>query len=89
MTIDLTQLAGVGAGTDDYSGVPASVRFDSSESRKSFRFVAENDEEDDDGEFVTLGFGPLPADVIAGVPVQSTVTIADTPRRWFRYRRTG
>ena len=81
VTIDLTQLPGAAAGTDDYSGVPASVRFDSSESRKSFRFVAENDKEDDDGEFVTLGFGPLPADVIAGVPVQSTVTIADTPPR--------
>ena len=80
VTIALTQIPGAGVDRRaDYSGVPASVRFDSSESRKSFNFVAAKDEEDDDGERVTLGFGPLPAGVIAGKPVRATVTIADTP----------
>ena len=79
VTIALTQLPGAGVDHKDYSGVPASVRFDSSESRKRFNFVAAKDEEDDDGERVTLGFGLLPAGVIAGNAVRATVTIADTP----------
>ena len=81
VTIALVQVPGLGAGPDDYSGVPASVRFATTETTKLFKFLAARDEEDDDGELVTLGFGSLPAGVIAGSPAQSSVTIADTPAR--------
>jgi opacity protein-like surface antigen len=77
--ITLIHVPGPGAGPDDYSGVPGSVSIDATESTTSFRFVAAADDEDDDGEFVSLSFGPLPPGVTAGAPVQSAVTIADTP----------
>ncbi len=91
VTVAIIQVPGPGVGPDDYSGVPASVRIDSAESKTSFQFVAATDQEEDDREFVTLGFGPLPSGVSAGTPVQSSVTIADTPppvtevpRDWLR-----
>ena len=50
-----------GANSADYSGVPASVTFNSEETSKSFTFTAVDDEIDDDGESVQLAFGTLPS----------------------------
>ena len=61
----------------DYSGVPASVVFNSGETEKSFTFTATDDTVDDDGESVLLGFGALPTDVSTGGTPTSTVTITD------------
>ena len=63
----------------DYSGVPMSVSFASGETEKIISFVATEDTENDDGESLLLGFGPLPlpADVSPGTYSQSTVSITD------------
>ena len=67
-----------GATAADYSGVPGSVTFTSSDTSRTFTFTAEADDDDDDGESVRLSFGSsLPADVTAGTPAASTVSITD------------
>ena len=67
-----------GASDDDYSGVPASVTFNSGNIEKSFTITAVDDAEDDDGESVKLSFGsPLPDGVSAGTTDETTVSITD------------
>ena len=67
-----------GAAAADYSGVPQSVTFDSGDISRTFTFTAEADNVNDDGESVLLTFGAsLPADVTAGTPGTSIVTITD------------
>ena len=66
-----------GASSGDYSGVPASVTFQSGDTEKTFTVSALHDTVDDDGESVRLTFGNLPARVSAGTPSASTVTITD------------
>ena len=77
VTIPITRSNQDGASDADYSGVPASVTFDSGETSKTFTFSATDDTVDDDGESVLLGFGTLPTLVSAGTPATSTVRIAD------------
>ena len=52
-----------GAASADYSGVPASVVFNSGDTEETFVFAATQDTVDDDGEGVRLTFGTLPARV--------------------------
>ena len=66
-----------GASSSDYSGVPTSVTFQSSDIEKSFTFSATQDTVDDDSESVKLGFGTLPARVTAGTTNEATVSITD------------
>ena len=62
----------------DYSGVPTSVTFNTGETSKTFDFAATQDEIDDDGEGVKLGFGTMPDPrVSAGTPDEVTVNITD------------
>ena len=62
----------------DYSGVPPSVKFNSGETSKTFDFEATQDEIDDDGEGVKLGFGTMPDPrVSAGTPDELTLSITD------------
>ena len=61
----------------DYSGVPASVTFDSGETQRSFTFTAIQDSVDDDGESVALNFGALPEAISEGMNSEATVTISD------------
>ena len=62
----------------DYSGVPTSVTFNTGETSKTFDFTATQDEIDDDGEGVKLGFGTMPDPrVSAGTPDEVTVNITD------------
>ena len=76
VTVPLTVTDQDGASPADYSGVPASVTFDSGEVLKTFTFSATQDDVDDDGESVKLTFGtPLPARVSAGTVSESTVNI--------------
>ena len=76
VTVPLTVTDQDGASPADYSGVPASVTFDSGEVLKTFTFSATQDDVDDDGESVKLTFGtPLPARVSAGMGSESTVNI--------------
>ena len=77
VTIPLTTANQGGASSSDYSGVPASVTFQSGDREESFTFTAIQDTDDDDGESVKLGFGTLPARVTAGATNEATVSITD------------
>ena len=75
--IRLTHMPQGGAGSTDYSGVPANLTFNAGETEKSFVFTSAQDMEDDDDESVLLGFGTLPSMVSAGTPATTTVSITD------------
>ena len=77
VTIPITRLNQNGASNADYSGVPASVRFNSGDTSRTFTFSATDDTGDDDGESVRLSLGTLPAGVSAGTPSTSSVSITD------------
>ncbi len=77
VTIPITVLNLGGADSADYSGVPASISFDGTETTKSFTISAADDSIDDDDESLKLAFGPLPATVVAGSPTEATVRIGD------------
>ena len=77
VAIPITTTNQGGASDADYSGVPASLTFNSGETFKTFRFLATQDTVDDDDESVKLGFGTLPARVSSGRPNEATVNIAD------------
>ena len=77
VTIPITAAGQGGTSNDDYSGVPGSVFFGSSETEKSFTFTAAADDENDDGESVALSFGTLPDGVSAGTTATATVNITD------------
>ena len=80
LTIQLTKANQGGAGTADYSGVPASLEFGATDTEQSITFSAADDDVDDDAESVKLGFSsPLPAGVTAVNPSETTVSIADDP----------
>ena len=79
-TLRLTREGQGGAASSDYSGVPASVVFRESDTAKSFTVTAVDDEVDDDGESVVIGFGsPLPAglNLRIGSPSRATVRLVD------------
>lgn len=63
-----------------YSGVPASLTFDTGEIVKTFTFVSTADEDEDD-EIVELAIDAanLPADVHLSEPSTTTITIGDFP----------
>ena len=66
-----------GASAADYSGVPATVTFDTGDTSQPITFAATQDTEDDDGESVLLAFGALPTGVTAGATDETTVSIRD------------
>ena len=76
VVIPLTTTLGGGASAADFS-VPANVTFAAGETSQAFVFAAVDDDVDDDGEGVTVGFGTLPAGVNAGTPATAAVSIAD------------
>ena len=77
VTIPITKLDQGGATSDDYSGVDASVTFESGEREQTITFTATDDTVDDDDESVKLGFGTMPAGVTAGSPAETVVSITD------------
>ena len=81
VVIPITKSEQGGATSDDYSGVPENVTFESGETEKSFTVSATQDMVDDDGtgdgESVQVAFGTLPADVGAGATNETTVAIID------------
>ena len=77
VTIPVTKANQGGATSADYSGVPASVVFDSGDTEKTFSFTAASDSDNDDGESVKLGFGNLPTGVTTGSTNEATVSITD------------
>ncbi len=81
VTIPVVVTHGGGATAADYDGVPPNVVFNSGETRKQFAIAAVDDDVDDDGESVTLGFGTLPERVERGRPMNAAVTIVDNDER--------
>ena len=77
VTIPITKVNEDGASDSDYSGVPASVTFNSGVTEKTFSFTATQDTVDDDGESVSLTFGIRPAGVNEGTTNEATVNITD------------
>ena len=78
VVIPLTATPRDGATAADYAVEPTSVTFDSGEMSQTIDFTATQDDVDDDGESVQLGFGTsLPDRVSAGTPNQATVNITD------------
>ena len=77
VAIPITKTEQDGASSADYSGIPASVVFNSGETSKTITFAAAHDSVDDDGESVKLTFGTLPAQVTAGTTGETVVNITD------------
>ena len=77
ITIPLTATGQDGATDVDYSGVPANVTFNATQTSRTFIFNAAADSIDDDGERVLLGFGRLPTGVSTGTRRTATVSIRD------------
>ena len=75
ITVPLTHIGQGGATSADYSGVPASVEFNSGDTEKTFSFAITDDDVDDDSESVKLGFVNLPAGVSEGAIKESFVSI--------------
>ena len=77
VTIPLTTTLLDGASAADYSGVPASVTFNSGDTQKTFTFSATQDSVQDAGESVRLTFGSLPDGVTAASPAETSFSITD------------
>ena len=78
VTVNLTKTDQGGVTGSDYSGVPESLVFQIGDTEKSFTFTAADDDIDDDGESVALGFGATPDGVTAGTTATVTITDDDT-----------
>ena len=77
VTVPVSATGQNGASADDYSGVPASVTFNSGDTEQTFTVAATQDTVDDDGESVKLIFGTLPTGVSEGTTNTATVSITD------------
>ena len=77
VTIPIVKANQGGASDSDYTGVPASVVFNSGETSKTFTFAATADSVDDDGESVKLTFGTLPDGVTEGTINETAISIND------------
>ena len=77
VTIPLTRTDQGGISAADYTGVPATVTFNTGETSKTFTFSATQDDVDDDDESLKLTFGTLPARVSEGTQDETTISIGD------------
>ncbi len=76
--ISITKSEEDGATSLDYIGVPASLTFGENDTEKTFTFTANDDDINDDGEKVKLGFGSsLPARITEGTTGEATANIID------------
>ncbi len=78
LVIEVTAEAMAGAVPEDWSGAPTTLTFNQGEDEKSFTVVAFDDNVEDSGEKVRLGFKtPLPSGVVLGDPGTAVVTLAN------------
>ena len=77
VTVPIINASQGGASGSDYSGVPANVVFNSSDTEKSFSFSATTDNLEDTGESVKLSFETLPPGVSEGPVNEATVNISN------------
>ena len=90
VTIPLTATGRNGAETDDYSMQPANLTFNPTEIVRTVTITAEDDDIDDDGETVELGFGTLP-DRVSAASIRPTteVSLTDNDTRGVTVRPTA
>ena len=82
VVIRLTHAGADGAAAADYTGVPDALTFTAGGAlRQTFDVTATDDDVDDDGEAVTLGFGALPARVATGATASARVLLDDDDAR--------
>ena len=77
VTIPLSRTNANGTENSDYTGVPPSVTFGTTETSKSFTVNAASDTRDEPNKSVTLGFGTLSTGVTAGTRSTTTVNLED------------
>ena len=77
VTIPLLVTVGGTAIADDYTLSVDAVTFVAGRTTATFTVTAVDDSEDDDGESITIGFGPLPSGVTAGSTASTTVSLVD------------
>ena len=77
-SLPLTAASGTGLTTNDYSGVPASLDFETGDTEKSFVITAVQDDRDENDEKLTLGFGTLLTGLTGGTNTQAVVTMVDS-----------
>ena len=78
VVIPLTHTPQGNTTSTDYSGVPANVTFSTGDMSQTITFTATQDDVDDGGKSVLLGFGmTLPPAVSLGTTTQATVSITD------------
>ena len=75
IVIPITATGMNGATSADWTGVPSNVTFASGDTQKSFIVMAYDDQIEDGGESVEIGFGTLPAGVAKGTPSLATVEL--------------
>ena len=69
-----------GARDADYSIVPTVLMFHDGDTEMTSTFMAEHDTDDDDDEWVEIGFGNLPSWVIRGAVIPVNIVDDDDPR---------
>ena len=77
VVIPITATAQGTTSTTDYMVMPISLTFSSSQIDQSITVTAVDDNDEDDGESVQLGFGSLPTEVSAGSRATTTVSLVD------------
>ncbi len=77
VVIPLVTASRGGASDNDYSGIPIEVAFGPGSMVRSFAVTATDDGDDDDGEFLHISFGALPAGMVAASPSHVRVDLAD------------
>ena len=75
VVIPITATGMNGATSADWTGVPSSVTFATGDTQKSFTLMAYDDQVEDGGESVELGFGALPPGVAKATPSVATVEL--------------
>ena len=78
--ISLTAEGHGGAIPTDWSGVPEMLTFNTSDTSKTFTLVAVDDDVEDNGEMVELGFSILPVGFAAGSPATARITLMNDDR---------
>ena len=76
VTVPLDVTPHGGATPDDYT-TPSQVTFNAGQTTAAFTVTAADDNDNDDGESITIGFGNLPTGVTAGTPFTTTVNLDD------------
>ena len=80
VTIPITVTNRGGATDRDHTGVPPRVTFEAGETAQTLTLRATRDSDEDDGEWVVLGFDALPEGVSSGAIDAVTVTIREGAR---------